>query len=135
MPQTLAFSSSLETLRFSVHNTFETRLLLKIFDAEFPYKLSYFESLCLPAKMAAETVIRPIESRFYRSARSGLPRQVLAQCLIDVSIQTPRQIEIIEFGAVKARCLKTRPKGLQNPVQKVRRAQHLETEPENKMFL
>ena len=56
MPQTLAISSSLETLRFSVHSTFETRLLLKIFDAEFPYKLSYFEPLCLPAKMAAETI-------------------------------------------------------------------------------
>ena len=60
MPQTLAFSSSLETLKFSVHNTFEIRLLLKIFDAEFPYKLSYLEPLCLPAKMAAETVIRSI---------------------------------------------------------------------------
>ena len=36
---------------------------LKIFDAEFPYKLSYFEPLCLPAKMAAETVIRSIEAR------------------------------------------------------------------------
>ena len=60
MPQTLAFSSSLETLKFSVHNTFETRLLLKIFDAEFPCKLSYFEPLCLPAMMAAETVIRSI---------------------------------------------------------------------------
>ena len=60
MPQTLAISSSLKTLRFSVHSTFETRLLLKIFDAEFPYKLSYFEPLCLPAKMAAETMIRSI---------------------------------------------------------------------------
>ena len=61
MPQTLAFSSFLETLKFSAHNTFETRLLLKIFDAEFPYKLSYFEPLCQPAKTAAETVIRSIE--------------------------------------------------------------------------
>ena len=58
MPKTLAFSSSLVTLKFSIHNIFETRALLKIFDAEFPYKLSYFEPLCLPAKMAAETVIR-----------------------------------------------------------------------------
>ena len=64
MPQTLAFSSSLETLKFSVHSTFETRFLFKIFDAEFPYKLSYFEPLCLPAKMAAENVIRPIRVHF-----------------------------------------------------------------------
>ena len=48
MPQTLAFSSSLITLKFSVHNIFETRVLLKIFDAKFPYKLSYFEPICLP---------------------------------------------------------------------------------------
>ena len=34
---------------------------LRIFDAEFPYKRSCFEPLCLPAKMAAETVNRPIE--------------------------------------------------------------------------
>ena len=58
MPQILAFSSSLVTLKFSVHNFFETRVLLKIFDAEFPYKLSYFEPLCLLAKMAVKTVIR-----------------------------------------------------------------------------
>ena len=37
-------------------------MLLKIFDAEFPYILSYFEPLCLLAKMAAKTVIRPIET-------------------------------------------------------------------------
>ena len=61
MPKILAFSSSLVTLTFSVHNIFETTVLLKIFDAECPYKLSYFEPLCLPAKMAAETVIRSIE--------------------------------------------------------------------------
>ena len=63
MPKILAFSSSLVTLKFSVHNIFETRVLLKIFDAEFPYKLSYFEPLCLPAKMAAETVIRSVQKR------------------------------------------------------------------------
>ena len=63
MPNILAVSSSLVTLRSSVHNIFETRVLLKIFDAEFPYKspISYFEPLCLPAKMAAETVIRSIQ--------------------------------------------------------------------------
>ena len=60
MPKILAFSSSLATLKFSVHNFFETRVLLKIFETEFSYKLSYFEPLCLPAKMAAETVKRPI---------------------------------------------------------------------------
>ena len=32
------------------------RVLLKIFDAEYPHKLSYFEPLCLLAKMAAKTV-------------------------------------------------------------------------------
>ena len=48
-----AFSSSLVILRFSAHNFFEARVLLKIFDAEFPYKLSY--SLCLLAKAAAKT--------------------------------------------------------------------------------
>ena len=36
------------------------RLLLKIFDAEFPHKLSYFEPLCLLNKMAAKTVKRSI---------------------------------------------------------------------------
>ena len=58
MPKIRAFSSSLVTLTFSVHNFFETRVLLKMFDAEFPYKLSYFELLCLSAKMVAETVTR-----------------------------------------------------------------------------
>ena len=61
MPKILAFSSSLVTFKFSVRNIFETRLLLKIFDADLPYKLSYFEPLCLPAKRAAETVIRSIK--------------------------------------------------------------------------
>ena len=60
MSKILAFSSSLVTLKLSVHKIFETRVLLKIFDVEFPYKLPYFEPLCLPAKMAAETVIRSI---------------------------------------------------------------------------
>ena len=60
MPQILAFSSSLVTLKFSIHNFFKTRVLLKILDAEFPYKLSFFEPLCLPANMAAETMKRPI---------------------------------------------------------------------------
>ena len=46
MPKLLAFRFSLVTLKFSVHNLFETRVLLKIFDAEFPNKLSYFEPLC-----------------------------------------------------------------------------------------
>ena len=45
MPQILAFSSSLVTLKFSIHNFLKSRLLLKILDAEFPYKLSYFEPL------------------------------------------------------------------------------------------
>ena len=72
MPQTLAFSSPLKTLKFSVHNTFETRLFIKIFDAEFPNKLSYFEPLCLPAKMAAEAMTRPIirlTSMFFNNNR------------------------------------------------------------------
>ena len=61
MPKILAFSSSLVTLSFSVQNFFYTRVLLKIFDTEFPYKLSYFEPLCLLAKMAAKTMKSPIE--------------------------------------------------------------------------
>ena len=55
MPKSLTFSSSLVT-KFSINNAFKTRVLLKMFDAKFPYKLSYVEPLCLPAKMAAETV-------------------------------------------------------------------------------
>ena len=63
MPKILAFSSFLVTLKFSVHNFFElARVLLKIFDAEFPYKFSYFEPLCLFTKMAAKTVKRPIKN-------------------------------------------------------------------------
>ena len=61
MPQILAFSSSFVTLKFSVSNPFKTRVLLKIFDAEFPFKYSNilgYLALCLPAKMAAEIVIR-----------------------------------------------------------------------------
>ena len=33
-----------------------------IFDDEFPYKRPNFEPLCLPAKIAAETVTRSIDS-------------------------------------------------------------------------
>ena len=51
---------SLVTLEFSIHNFFKTRMLLEIFDAEFPYKLSDFEPLCLLNKMAAKTVTRSI---------------------------------------------------------------------------
>ena len=56
MPQILVFSFSLVTLEFSIHNFFKTRMLLEILDAEFPYKLSDFESLCQLNKMAAKTV-------------------------------------------------------------------------------
>ena len=49
MPKILAFNSSLVTLKFSVHNFLETRVLLQIFDAEF-HTNSYFEPFCLPAK-------------------------------------------------------------------------------------
>ena len=35
-------------IRVSIHNFFKTRMLLDMFDAELvPYKLSYFEPLCL----------------------------------------------------------------------------------------
>ena len=47
-----------------IHNIYNIRVLLKIFDAEFPYKLFYFEPLCLLNKMAAKTVKRPIPFRF-----------------------------------------------------------------------
>ena len=61
MPKILASISSLITLKFSIHNFFKTSVLLKIFDAKFPYKLSYFEPPYLPAKMATETIVkRPI---------------------------------------------------------------------------
>ena len=43
-------------IQFSIHNLFKIRMLLEIFDAELPYKLSYFEPLCLLNKMAAKTV-------------------------------------------------------------------------------
>ena len=66
MSKIFAFSSSVVTLKFSVHDIFETRVLLKIFDVEFPYKLFYFEPLCLPAKMAAETLIRSINELFVK---------------------------------------------------------------------
>ena len=42
----------------------QTKVLLKIFDAEFLYELSYFEPLCLLAKMAAKTLKRPIGASF-----------------------------------------------------------------------
>ena len=60
MPQILVFGFSLVTLEFSIHNFFKIRMLLEIFDAEFPYKLSYFEPLCLLNKMAAKTVKRSL---------------------------------------------------------------------------
>ena len=41
MPQILVFSFSLGTVKSSIHNFFKTRMLLEIFDAEFPYKLSW----------------------------------------------------------------------------------------------
>ena len=60
MRQILVFSFSLVTLEFSIHNFFKTGMLLEIFDAEFPYKLSYFDPLCLLNKIAAKTVKRSI---------------------------------------------------------------------------
>ena len=56
MPQILVFSFPLVTVEFSIHNFFKTRMLLEIFDAESPYKLSYFEPLCLLNKMATQSV-------------------------------------------------------------------------------
>ena len=35
-----AFSFSVVTLKFSIHNFFEARVLLKLFDIEFSYKCS-----------------------------------------------------------------------------------------------
>ena len=66
MPQIWVFSFPLVTLEFSIHNFFETRMLLDIFDAKLPYKLSYFVPLCLLNKMAAKTMKRSIShSRCY----------------------------------------------------------------------
>ena len=53
MRQILAFGFSLVTLKFSVDDFF-----LKIFDSELQYERYYFEPFCLPAEMAARTVIR-----------------------------------------------------------------------------
>ena len=64
--KTLALSSSLVLLKFSVHNFFETKVLLKIFEAEFPYKLSYFVPFCQLTKMAAKTVKWPIQKLQYQ---------------------------------------------------------------------
>ena len=63
MPQILVFSFPLVTLEFSIHNLFKTRMLLEIFDAEFPYKLFYFEPLCLLNKTAVKTVKRSIVTK------------------------------------------------------------------------
>ena len=46
----LKFSFSLVTLKVSIHNIFEIRVLLNIFDIVFPYKCSFFKPLCLSAK-------------------------------------------------------------------------------------
>ena len=62
MHQILVFSFSLVTFEFSINNFFKTRMLLEIFDAEFPNKLSYFEPLCLLNKMATKNVKRSILS-------------------------------------------------------------------------
>ena len=45
MPKILVFSSSFITLKFSIHNDFKTRVLLKIFHAKFPYKLLFWATL------------------------------------------------------------------------------------------
>ena len=58
MHQILVFSFSFVTIEFSIHNSFKPRILLKVFDAKFPYKRSNFEPLYPPAKMAAEIVTR-----------------------------------------------------------------------------
>ena len=57
MPQILVFSFPLVTLEFSIHNLFRTGMLLEIFDAEFPYKLSYFEPLCLLNKTVKRSIV------------------------------------------------------------------------------
>ena len=58
----LAFISSPVTLKFLIHNFLKTRVLLKIFDAEFPLKCSYFEQrVGKPAKMTVEAVIRSVK--------------------------------------------------------------------------
>ena len=48
---------------FTGRTKIETNDNKRIFDAEFPYKLSYFEQLCLLAKMVAKTVKRPIKTK------------------------------------------------------------------------
>ena len=87
MPQIWVFSFSFVTLEFSIHNFFKTRMLLEIFGAEFPYKLSYFEPLCLLNKMVAKTVKKSIAKLFSLSAG----RNVLMQ------VCTATQLEFLHF--------------------------------------
>ena len=45
-------------IKVSIHNInfFEARVLLQIFDIKLPFKCSYFEPVCLLAKMVSETI-------------------------------------------------------------------------------
>ena len=61
-------------------------MLLKIFDAEFPYKFSYFEPLCILAKMAAKTVIRPVENKFLFSKITLLHYSFSAKYIANVNV-------------------------------------------------
>ena len=61
------FSFYLVTLELkSIHNFLKTRMLLEIFYAEFRYRLSSFEPLCLLNKTAAKTVKRSITTTLVR---------------------------------------------------------------------
>ena len=69
----------LVTLKFSVHNFLETRVL-KIFVIELPNKCSHFQPFCLPAKMVSETVIRPT-CIFMATDLTGSGCQYTCMCL------------------------------------------------------
>ena len=66
---------------------FKTRVLLKIFDAEFPYKLSYFEPLCLLAKMAAKTVKRRIALKLRYQTHPGHVPYTLRCTISDLGVR------------------------------------------------
>ena len=48
-----------------------------IFDAKFPYKLSYFELLCLLTKMAAKTMKSCIRGHFEYSVKTSRLQDLL----------------------------------------------------------
>ena len=59
---------------------------IKLVWPEFQYKHSYFKPLCLPAKMAAKTIIRPIIIKLVNSCFCDLSQVVIGKQLIRSSL-------------------------------------------------